>query len=137
MLSDGFVDDVGRTLEVLRQHSSSCCVYAFGIGEQVQKEFIKGMARASNLRSPSSPLHYIFLPFLSLSVCFANCIFIARGTAEFIGNGDDLENACIRQINMALRSSWSSIFILFSSPPSLPPLSRPLCLISLLILAIF
>jgi hypothetical protein len=47
IFTDGHVDNAhDEIFELLRQHSSTTRVFAFGIGEQTQKTFIKGMARA-------------------------------------------------------------------------------------------
>ncbi len=46
ILTDGEIENQGAVLELIRYNSSTCCAYVFGIGSSVDKEMVKGIARA-------------------------------------------------------------------------------------------
>jgi Ca-activated chloride channel family protein len=51
ILTDGAVEDSGNVLLLVSSHASDARIFSFGVGSDVSKDFIKGLARASGGRS--------------------------------------------------------------------------------------
>ncbi len=105
----GQVDSAPEVLSLVKQRSSLIRIFSFGVGGDVDKDFIKGMARS------------------------------ASGRSEFIGNADDLESKVGHYLKkMVLQGSalmkeirveWPDTLAhkILQSPIQIPPIFRREC----------
>lgn len=81
ILTDGIVQDPSRVLSLIREHISDTKVFSFGIGSDVDKDFIQALAKDSG------------------------------GRSEFIGDRNSLEKQATHYIAKALLPSITDIRI--------------------------
>lgn len=83
VLTDGEVSNPDSCIDVIKQQALSTRVFTFGIGEEVSKRLVSGMAKAGN------------------------------GGAEFVKSGDNMDEKVMRQLEKALRPALTDVNFCF------------------------
>ncbi|XP_038076087.1 von Willebrand factor A domain-containing protein 5B1-like [Patiria miniata] len=95
VLTDGGVNNTGDILDLVRSHSRHTRVHTFGVGENVSKRLVKGMARAG------------------------------RGRAEFIAIKDRMQSKVLSTLKHALQPCISDIRLDWKLPYGVEVLQSP------------
>ncbi|XP_033642067.1 von Willebrand factor A domain-containing protein 5B1-like [Asterias rubens] len=95
VLTDGGVNNTGDILDLVRSHNRQTRVHTFGVGENVSKRLVKGMARAG------------------------------RGRAEFIAIGDRMQTKVLNTLKFALQPCISDIRLEWCLPFGVEVLQTP------------
>ncbi|XP_069731108.1 von Willebrand factor A domain-containing protein 5B1 [Phaenicophaeus curvirostris] len=95
VLTDGAISNTGKVLELLRNHSCSTRCYSFGIGPNVCRRLVRGLAAVS------------------------------RGIAEFLVEGERLQPKMIKSLKKAMAPVLSDVSVEWLFPESTEVLVSP------------
>nr|XP_009940072.1 PREDICTED: von Willebrand factor A domain-containing protein 5B1 [Opisthocomus hoazin] len=95
LLTDGAINNTGKVLELLRNHSFSTRCYSFGIGPNACRRLVRGLAAVS------------------------------RGIAEFLAEGERLQPKMIKSLKKAMAPVLSDVSVEWVFPESTEVLVSP------------